>query len=126
MKECIVLASVPLHPNVIHPLGTLVIPSILNNRTKRFPPEFIEAIPSDQPVYKELSLNKSLAFLLPFCGVPLVKFLTNLLDGATTTSTTTTTSTPRIVRNMLLQSLSAVCHLERAHVVHRLFQSVAS
>ncbi|KAH3766581.1 hypothetical protein Pelo_1559 [Pelomyxa schiedti] len=110
MKECIVLASVPLHPNVIHPLGTLVIP--------RFPPEFIEAIPSDQPVYKELSLNKSLAFLLPFCGVPLVKFLTNLLDGATTTSTTTT-STPRIVRNMLLQSLSAVCHLERAHVVHR-------
>ncbi|KAH3722828.1 hypothetical protein Pelo_18465 [Pelomyxa schiedti] len=63
MKECIVLASVPLHPNVIHPLGTLVIP--------RFPPEFIEAIPSDQPVYKEFALNKSLAFLLPFCGVPL-------------------------------------------------------
>ncbi|KAH3732783.1 hypothetical protein Pelo_16385 [Pelomyxa schiedti] len=97
MKECIVLASVPLHPNVIHPLGTLVIP--------RFPPEFIDAIPSDQPVYREFALNKSLAFLLPFCGVPLVKFLLDV--------------TARTVRNLLLQSLSAVAHLERAHVVHR-------
>ncbi|KAH3766570.1 hypothetical protein Pelo_1567 [Pelomyxa schiedti] len=120
MKECIVLASVPLHPNVIHPLGTLVIP--------RFPPEFIEAIPSDQPVYKEFALNKSLAFLLPFCGVPLPKFLSNMPSYcATATSAASTTthqigaeaSTTSTVRNLLFQSLSAVAHIERAHVIHR-------
>ncbi|KAH3767883.1 hypothetical protein Pelo_237 [Pelomyxa schiedti] len=119
MKECIVLASVPLHPNVIHPLGTLVIP--------RFPPEFIEAIPSDQPVYKEFALNKSLAFLLPFCGVPLPKFLSNMPSCATATSAASTTphqvgteaSTTSTVRNLLFQSLSAVAHIERAHVIHR-------
>ncbi|KAH3731952.1 hypothetical protein Pelo_17220 [Pelomyxa schiedti] len=118
MKECIVLASVPLHPNVIHPLGTLVIP--------RFPPEFVDAIPSNQPVYKEFALNKSLAFLLPFCGVPLVKFLPERLSTTTYAATTTPNqfgsaaeSSTRTVRNLLLQALSAVAHLERAHVVHR-------
>ncbi|KAH3759900.1 hypothetical protein Pelo_8278 [Pelomyxa schiedti] len=106
MKECVVLASVPLHPNVIHPLGTLVIP--------RFPTEFIAAIPSAQPVYREFALNKSLAFLLPFCGVPLVKFMPDVVNATATSAATT-----RTVRNLLLQSLSAVAHLERAHVVHR-------
>ncbi|KAH3731577.1 hypothetical protein Pelo_17589 [Pelomyxa schiedti] len=116
MKECIVLASVPLHPNVIHPLGTLVIP--------RFPTEFIEAIPSNQTAYREFALNKSLAFLLPFCGVPLVKLLPTIVYGRSAATTRiqvggADNGVSRTVRNLLLQSLSAVAHLERAHVVHR-------
>ncbi|KAH3766333.1 hypothetical protein Pelo_1799 [Pelomyxa schiedti] len=101
MKECLILACVPLHPNIIHPLGTLVIP--------RLPQEFVDVIPQDQPVYKDLALNKSLAFLMPFCGVPLGKFFTSM----------TTPSPMAIVKNLLGQALSAVCHLERAQIVHR-------
>ncbi|KAH3765927.1 hypothetical protein Pelo_2233 [Pelomyxa schiedti] len=110
MKECLILASLPLHPNVIHPLGTLVIP--------RFPQEFINAIPSDQPVYKELALNKSLAFLLPFCGVSLGNFFATLEPGGSTT-TRNSAMPSDIITNLLAQALSAVCHLERAHIVHR-------
>ncbi|KAH3714568.1 hypothetical protein Pelo_18922 [Pelomyxa schiedti] len=115
MKECLVLASVPLHPNVIHPLGTLVIP--------RFPPEFINAIPSYQPAYREFAVNKSLALLLPFGGVPLVQVLPNMFCGTSATTPFQVggaeASASWTVKNLLLQSLSAVAHLERAHVVHR-------
>ncbi|KAH3765373.1 hypothetical protein Pelo_2755 [Pelomyxa schiedti] len=42
MAECVILSSMPAHPNVIQPLGALVIP--------RLPDEFIEQIPPTPPL----------------------------------------------------------------------------
>ncbi|KAH3758330.1 hypothetical protein Pelo_9868 [Pelomyxa schiedti] len=84
MVECVALSLVPNHPNVIHPLGALVIPCL--------PAEFAEKIPSDQPFYRQLCNNKSLAILMPHF---------------------------QVAQNMFVQGLKAILHIESHFVVHR-------
>ncbi|KAH3722901.1 hypothetical protein Pelo_18393 [Pelomyxa schiedti] len=97
MAECIALSLVPSHPNVIHPLGALVIP--------RLPAEFLDKIPSDQPYYRQLGNNKSLAILMPHCGITLSSFLSSTNQRGTW--------------NLFIQGLKAIHHIESHFIVHR-------
>ncbi|KAH3767725.1 calmodulin-dependent protein kinase [Pelomyxa schiedti] len=100
MAECVVLSLVPNHPNVIHPLGALVIPCL--------PAEFVEKIPSDKKYFREeLCNNKSLAILMPHCGITLSSFLLS------------STSSTIEVKNLFVQGLKAISHIESHFVVHR-------
>ncbi|KAH3722939.1 hypothetical protein Pelo_18354 [Pelomyxa schiedti] len=100
MAECVVLSLLPNHPNVIHPLGALVIPCL--------PTEFVEKIPSDKKYFREeLCNNKSLAILMPHCGITLSSFLLS------------STSSTVEVKNLFVQGLKAISHIESHFVVHR-------
>ncbi|KAH3722996.1 hypothetical protein Pelo_18298 [Pelomyxa schiedti] len=101
MVECMNLSVIPHHPNVIHPLGAIIIP--------RFPDEFVGAIPKEQSFFRDLAVNKSVAILLPLCGITLLKFLSTL-DPATIVDVTL---------NVFKQALKAVHHIESNSVVHR-------
>ncbi|KAH3731565.1 hypothetical protein Pelo_17604 [Pelomyxa schiedti] len=101
MVECMNLSAIPHHPNVIHPLGAIIIP--------RFPDEFVDAIPKEQSFFRDLAVNKSVAILLPLCGITLPKFLSTL-DPATNVDVTL---------NVFKQALKAVHHIESNSVVHR-------
>ncbi|KAH3763307.1 phosphatidylinositol 4-phosphate 5-kinase 8 [Pelomyxa schiedti] len=100
MAECVVLSLVPHHPNVIHPLGAIVIPCL--------PSEFVEKIPSDQPVYRELGNHKSLAIIMPHCGITLSSFLTAC-----------TNRTVKIAQSLFVQGVKAIQHIESHSIVHR-------
>ncbi|KAH3759070.1 hypothetical protein Pelo_9117 [Pelomyxa schiedti] len=108
MAECVILSSMPAHPNVIQPLGALVIP--------RLPDEFIEQIPPSQTVFREMALNKSLAFIMPLGGIPLSSFLQSLLPSSPK-------APPLPPWEMTLktfqQALKAVNHIEINKIVHR-------
>ncbi|KAH3723001.1 hypothetical protein Pelo_18293 [Pelomyxa schiedti] len=102
MAELVVLSLVPNHPNVIHPLGALVIPCL--------PPEFVDKIPSDKKYFREeLCNNKSLAILMPHCGSTLSSFL----------SSSTKWITLQDAQNLFVQALKAISHIESHFVVHR-------
>ncbi|KAH3762369.1 hypothetical protein Pelo_5787 [Pelomyxa schiedti] len=101
MAECVILSSIPHHPNVVHPLGAIVLP--------RLPPNFVEAIPKEKNVFRELSLNRSLAFLMPSCGIPLSHFLSSLDPIHLTTVTV----------DILSQALKAIHHIESHMIVHK-------
>ncbi|KAH3732190.1 sel1 repeat family protein [Pelomyxa schiedti] len=103
MAECVILSLVPPHPNVIHPLGTLVLPCLTN--------AFVEKIPTDQPYFRELCSNKSLAILMPHCGITLPSFLSSL--------SMEDKKTVEVVHNLLLQGLKAIVHIESQSIVHR-------
>ncbi|KAH3731302.1 hypothetical protein Pelo_17866 [Pelomyxa schiedti] len=105
MAECVILSSIPPHQNVIHPLGALVIP--------RFPDEFIQQIPASKPIFREMALNKSLAFIMPFGGIPLSSFLQSLLVRSSSSSRWDETV------NLFHQALKAVNHIETNKVIHR-------
>ncbi|KAH3765250.1 sel1 repeat family protein [Pelomyxa schiedti] len=101
MAECVILSLLPNHPNVIHPLGTLVIPFL--------PAPFVEKIPNDKPFFKEeLRNGKSLAILMPHCGITLSAYLSSSLP-----------STAAAAQNLFFQALKAIHHLEAHSVVHR-------
>ncbi|KAH3714520.1 hypothetical protein Pelo_18970 [Pelomyxa schiedti] len=102
MLECVALSLVPNHPNVIHPLGALVIPCL--------PVEFVDKIPSDQPIYRQLCSNKSLVILMPHCGITLSSFLL---------SSSSSSITVEDAQNLFVQGLKAVCHIDSHFVVHR-------
>ncbi|KAH3762677.1 hypothetical protein Pelo_5477 [Pelomyxa schiedti] len=104
MTECVILSSIPPHPNVIHPLGALVIP--------RMPDEFIEEIPASQPMFREMALSKSLAFIMPFGGIPLSSFLHSLPPLVLEWTWDATV-------NLFQQALKAVNHIETNKVIHR-------
>ncbi|KAH3731612.1 sel1 repeat family protein [Pelomyxa schiedti] len=104
MAECVVLSLVPNHPNVIHPLGALVIPCL--------PAEFVDKIPSDKKYCREeLCNNKSLAILMPHCGITLSSFLVS--------SSSSNMITVQVVQNLFVQGLKAISHIESHFVVHR-------
>ncbi|KAH3766317.1 Rho GTPase [Pelomyxa schiedti] len=105
MAECVILSSIPPHPNIIHPLGALVIP--------RLSDEFIEQIPVTQLAFREMALNKSLALIMPFGGIPLSAFLQSLLHSPSSRPPWDATL------NLFLQAVKAVHHLENSKVVHR-------
>ncbi|KAH3722804.1 hypothetical protein Pelo_18490 [Pelomyxa schiedti] len=109
MAECAILSSIPPHPNVIHPLGALVIP--------RLPDEFIEQIPASQPFFREMALNKSLAFIMPFGGIPLSSFLQSLVPSPVSSSSH---GAPwDVTVNLFQQALKAVNHIETNKFIHR-------
>ncbi|KAH3758333.1 hypothetical protein Pelo_9871 [Pelomyxa schiedti] len=68
------------------------------------PAEFAEKIPSDQPFYRQLCNNKSLAILMPHCGITLSSFLSSHSNFA---------------QNLFVQGLKAILHIESHFVVHR-------
>ncbi|KAH3731638.1 hypothetical protein Pelo_17530 [Pelomyxa schiedti] len=103
MVECVALSLVPNHPNVIHPLGALVIPCL--------PAEFAEKIPSDKSFYRQLGNNKSLAILMPHCGITLSSFLSSPSSNCMTTV--------QVAQNLFVQGLKAIFHIESHFVVHR-------
>ncbi|KAH3761713.1 MORN repeat protein [Pelomyxa schiedti] len=104
MTECIILSLVPDHPNVIHPLGALVIPCL--------PAEFVEKIPSDKMYFREkLANNKSLAIVMPHCGITLSSFFSS--------SSSSNNLTVEGAWNLFFQGLRAICHIESHFVVHR-------
>ncbi|KAH3766256.1 hypothetical protein Pelo_1884 [Pelomyxa schiedti] len=103
MAECLVLSSFPNHHNVIHPLGALVIPCL--------PAEFVEKIPSDKIYLREqLCNNKSLAILMPHCGITLSSFFS---------SNSSNEKTAEAARDLFVQGLHAIYHIELHFVVHR-------
>ncbi|KAH3758515.1 hypothetical protein Pelo_9700 [Pelomyxa schiedti] len=103
MTECIILSLVPDHPNVIHPLGALVLPCMSA--------EFVEKIPSDKIYFREqLANNKSLAILMPHCGITLASFFL---------SSSSNHLTVEHAWNLFFQGLRAICHIESHFVVHR-------
>ncbi|KAH3762368.1 hypothetical protein Pelo_5786 [Pelomyxa schiedti] len=101
MAECVILSSIPHHPNVVHPLGAIVLP--------RLPSEFIEAISKEKNIFQDTSLNRSLGFLMPFCGIPLSPFL----------SSVDTMHLTRVVVDILSQALKAIHHIESHMIVHK-------
>ncbi|KAH3766383.1 sel1 repeat family protein [Pelomyxa schiedti] len=101
MVECIALALVPNHPNVIHPLAALVIPWL--------PAPFADKIPREQSAFRELGRNKSLAILMPHCGITLSSFLLSFSSNKSTLE----------VENLFVQGLKAIFHIETHFVVHR-------
>ncbi|KAH3744677.1 calmodulin-dependent protein kinase [Pelomyxa schiedti] len=108
MTECVILSSMTPHPNVIQPLGALVIP--------RLPDEFIEQIPASQSVFREMALNKSLAFIMPFGGIPLSSFLQSLLLHP---SSKAPLPPWEMTLKTFQQALKAVNHIEINKIVHR-------
>ncbi|KAH3731563.1 vesicle fusion protein [Pelomyxa schiedti] len=98
MAECVTLSLIPDHPNIIHPLGALVIPSL--------PEQFVTKIPEDQDVYRSLSKNKSLAILMPHAGVTLSSFFSSLCEI-------------NAVKDTFIQGLKAIHHIESCFIVHR-------
>ncbi|KAH3742790.1 hypothetical protein Pelo_15815 [Pelomyxa schiedti] len=106
MSECVILSSIPPHPNVIHPLGALVIP--------RLPDEFIEQIPASQAIFREMALHKSLAFIMPFGGIPLSSFLQSLHSPSSSHG-----APWDVTVNLFQQALMAVSHIETNKFIHR-------
>ncbi|KAH3766702.1 AAA family ATPase [Pelomyxa schiedti] len=105
IPECGMLSLLPPHENVINPLGSFVIPYL--------PAEFAEKIPLDQPFFKELCNNKSLAILMPHCGFTLPSFFSSLLMRC---------SKALLIDNfqsLFVQGLQAIHHIESHFVVHR-------
>ncbi|KAH3762727.1 sel1 repeat family protein [Pelomyxa schiedti] len=103
MAECVVLSLVPNHPNVIHPLGALVIPCL--------PAPFADKIPREQSVFRELCHNKSLAVLMPHCGITLSSFLLSLSSNHPVTV--------GVAEKLFVQGLRAIHHIESHFIVHR-------
>ncbi|KAH3763868.1 3-carboxymuconate cyclase [Pelomyxa schiedti] len=104
MAECVILSLLPNHSNVIHPLGALVLPCL--------PSEFVEKIPSEKKYFREeLCNNKSLAILMPHCGITLSAFLSS--------SFSIQKKTVELAHDLLLQGLKAIHHIESHSIVHR-------
>ncbi|KAH3723203.1 hypothetical protein Pelo_18093 [Pelomyxa schiedti] len=99
MAECVTLASFLHHPNVIHPLGAIVIP--------RLPDDFMESLPKDRTFFREIAVNRSLAFLMPFCGIPLSRFLSSFGN------------IDEVAVDTFRQALQAVHHIEANSIVHK-------
>ncbi|KAH3767320.1 tetratricopeptide repeat protein [Pelomyxa schiedti] len=104
MAECVTLSLIPHHPNVIHPLGTLVLPCL--------PPEFSDKIPRDKSVFRELCHNKSFAILMPHAGIHLSSYFSKMLEPATERMV-------GVVLNVFIQGLKAIRHIETCSIVHR-------
>ncbi|KAH3759432.1 sel1 repeat family protein [Pelomyxa schiedti] len=100
--ECMNLSLIPHHPNVICPLGAIVIPRY------RLPASFMEQLlPTEGSPTN--SNNKALGILMPYCGITLSAFLT-LFEPS---------SLVGVAVDLFLQALEAVHHLESHCIVHR-------
>ncbi|KAH3731788.1 hypothetical protein Pelo_17383 [Pelomyxa schiedti] len=106
MAECVILSLVPGHPNVIHPLGALVLPCL--------PLDFVDKIPIEKPFYRELSRYKTLVVLMPYAGIPLPSFFSSLV-----TTSPSATTVIEISKSLFVQGLKAIHHIESCAVVHR-------
>ncbi|KAH3763724.1 hypothetical protein Pelo_4421 [Pelomyxa schiedti] len=106
MAECVTLSLIPNHPNIIHPLGAIVIPGL--------PSEYVEKIPSDKSFFRnELCTHKSLAILMPHAGITLGEFLCALL------STSNKEKVLETVLTIFVQGTKAIQHIEAHSIVHR-------
>ncbi|KAH3723414.1 sel1 repeat family protein [Pelomyxa schiedti] len=110
MAECATLSLLPNHPNVIHPLGAIVTPFL--------PAEFVEKIPRDKPFFREMCSHKSLAILMPHCGITLSAFLSPFLSKMDSNSSNNGRML-EVAQSIFVQGCKAIQHIEAHSIVHR-------
>ncbi|KAH3763872.1 hypothetical protein Pelo_4277 [Pelomyxa schiedti] len=104
MAECVILSLLPIHRNLIHPLGSLALPCL--------PAAFVETLPREKKNFlEELCHTKSLAILMPHCGISLSSFLSSF--------STQSKKIVEVAHDLLLQGLKAIHHIESHSIVHR-------